>query len=444
MSLKYRIITAIHESGRDINEEDIPALEEEYISFVDWFTENSEKGHSFQLSSKGKKKSEGIFSWLEKENPEDQSALNRIVLVGDIHCDLKSLSQILYKLTLSEYDYFGNAYFIFLGDYIDRGLLPLHTLRLLFKIKLILGERCIFLKGNHDDIQYDEKENKFYSDVRPAETIELFNNYFKKDTLKAIKFFFDSLPYFGIIERNDKKYLVSHGGIPKDRYFDAFGMTLMDNIENISGVSENELEMKQFFSSMLWGDPADVKYKYQNNESRFEYGLEQFNSFRSKFNFSNIIRGHSTVKNGFELMFDERLATIFSTGGNNNSNSYYNDSVPGPAFGIIREDGTLIPESVHVSKIIINDESLWEKEAFNYFEADNANPESFILQGKERNSVLYENYDGCYGKAFLNDEFSIKYDDLFIPRFLADKWKPLEEHIESLFVKNKITTKKDV
>jgi hypothetical protein len=50
-----------------------------------------------------------------------------------------------------------------------------------------------------------------------------------------------------------------------------------------------------------------------------------------------LIRSHEYVENGFRYSFDNRLITLFSTGGEKNDDSFYSQEVPTPAFAVIKE-----------------------------------------------------------------------------------------------------------
>jgi serine/threonine protein phosphatase 1 len=68
----------------------------------------------------------------------------RYVAIGDIHGDALRLKGLLAKLDL------GARHLIFLGDYVDRGPESRDVLDLLCGVASSLGDRVVFLAGNHE------------------------------------------------------------------------------------------------------------------------------------------------------------------------------------------------------------------------------------------------------------------------------------------------------
>ncbi|PCJ95347.1 MAG: serine/threonine protein phosphatase [Flavobacteriaceae bacterium] len=72
----------------------------------------------------------------------------RTLVIGDIHSSLEALQQLLVKAKISTEDTL-----IFLGDYVDGWSEAVETVS--FLIELRKSHRCIFLKGNHDELCYE-------------------------------------------------------------------------------------------------------------------------------------------------------------------------------------------------------------------------------------------------------------------------------------------------
>jgi len=68
-------------------------------------------------------------------------------VIGDIHGQLTSLNRLLDKLPLSPDDKL-----VFLGDYVDRGPDSKGVVERIIALKAELGERCVCLLGNHEDM----------------------------------------------------------------------------------------------------------------------------------------------------------------------------------------------------------------------------------------------------------------------------------------------------
>ena len=76
-------------------------------------------------------------------------ASGRIFVVGDLHGCVNELNVLLEGLALTSADSL-----IFLGDYIDRGAASRQVVDRLIRLR-DEGPRCVFLKGNHEDMFLD-------------------------------------------------------------------------------------------------------------------------------------------------------------------------------------------------------------------------------------------------------------------------------------------------
>jgi len=410
VSFKESIERLITESSADINESDLDRVQMELEGFIDDLLSSSENKYFDEIKAKKRH----YFLFRDKNIVPE-----RVVIIGDIHCDFTSLAGILRKLCLSQYDYYGKAYFVFLGDYIDRGALPLQTFRLLFNLKKLLGERCVLLKGNHDMFYSDDEKKEIYSKVNPAETICLMNQFFKKETILKFKQFFDSLPYFLILERKEKRILFVHGGIPKDYNLDPGILSAVFNASNhLSPEEKTDTHLMKMLNSMLWGDPVNTDFKIIGSDSRFEFGSEQFWAFMKKYNFTHMIRGHEPKRDGFEPKYENHLYTVFSTGGELNENSFYSEDVPDPAFAVINENGEINPESIFKYKIRIEpvtkkNEQLHLPEDDRELQRDRGN----IQPGEVTQQIKPEPATTSH----LNPEFYLSLDQKGLPTYFNEK-----------------------
>lgn len=275
----------------------------------------------------------------EETLPVKESA--RIVIIGDIHSDFNSLSSALKKLAASSYDYFTKSYIIFCGDYTDRGRRPFETLRLLYALKTSMGNRCILLKGNHEIIKYSCSMLRptFY----PADTSDLMNRVLTPEVNNLYFNYLARLPFLVSLKIHDRKYLICHGSIPRHDYAPLFNEEkLAECLLPVSDHSKEGIMLNQ----MLWGDPGDNSSTFRGTETRFEFSKAEFLEFMKKHGYDILIRGHQPVDNGVMYCYNNRLMSIFSSGGHNNPDSYYPDDVANPAFVIINEDGEILIEKV--------------------------------------------------------------------------------------------------
>lgn len=132
--------------------------------------------------------------YLEKE-PTLTKMPEPIVIVGDIHGQFYDMIHMLEKA--------GNPSkinYLFLGDYVDRGIFGVETIQLLYAIKLNFPKTCVLLRGNH------ECRNMTEHFTFREETI----NKYDEEVYNLIMDSFDSMPLGCLV---NEKYLCMHGGI---------------------------------------------------------------------------------------------------------------------------------------------------------------------------------------------------------------------------------------
>lgn len=274
----------------------------------------------------------------------------RVVVIGDNHCDYHSISAVMRKLAVSDYDYFGKGHLVLLGDYLDRGAMLFEPLLLLMRLKEIMGDRLIMLRGNHELVSYDEAAHAFKSRVNPAQSTECLNVYCNKDAdfLRQCARFFSTLPTYVYMKTGRRNVLLTHAGIARDKYIPLFRLDGQSGaIVFEAGVpTDQRLALRgKILDDMIWGDPRDCDEKIQPNVSRFEYGRKQFENFAMRNSTGLMLRSHEEERAGSRSFFDGRVVTVFSTGGKSNAHTGYNDVEP--TFAIL-EDGQLRLESCFV------------------------------------------------------------------------------------------------
>lgn len=82
---------------------------------------------------------------------------SQIVVVGDLHGSIHSLIRNLWRLVMSGYlnrDFTiakANTYFIFTGDFVDRGRYSIECLYTLLRLKLANFDKIFLVRGNHEN-----------------------------------------------------------------------------------------------------------------------------------------------------------------------------------------------------------------------------------------------------------------------------------------------------
>lgn len=348
VSKKELVINAVLKRAVEIQPEDLPRVEEEMLAYFEEY-----KGEDYFNDID----STSYYRLLDIREHQD----TRVVVVGDVHCDYKSLAAVMLKLSVSEYDYFEKAYFVFLGDYLDRGCALFEPLLLLMDLKRILGDRLIMLRGNHEMVDYDEEKQELAGKVLPLDSVPCLNEYCtdNKDFLKMFAYFYRTLPTYVYLKSADQNILLTHGAIPRQVFLDVFCFdettgAIVFAEEELAKLNINQLHTRnQILNDMIWGDPSNDLEKYQVN-GRFEFGSKQYEAYAQKNKLNRVYRSHEPVDDGFESFFNGCVCTVFSTGGSSNEQTGYPEVEP--AFAIIGTNGYCCIENSFLYHVSIEDE----------------------------------------------------------------------------------------
>lgn len=267
-----------------------------------------------------------------------------LFVAGDIHADLVSLTQILKKTGF--YDDYRGINLLFLGDYVDRGKNRLNVINLLITLEFLLSKNIYLLKGNHELFIKDENgvvkspmmgsENisYFFTFVNMLANHPEYQKSFPKVFIESYAEYFDNLPVIGLLNFEDIKIMAVHGGLPRasmqiDNYYkdDSLNYYLDKATKDFVGMT--------LPNGFLWSDPYDKAPQGFRNKSnsRYQFNKDQFISFSKIHGIDIMLRAHEALDDGYQSYFDNRLISVFSTGGkdikgNINENSHYKDVAP--------------------------------------------------------------------------------------------------------------------
>lgn len=203
--------------------------------------------------------------------------------------------------------------YLFLGDFVDRGVNSLETICLLMALKIKYPEKIHLIRGNHEDRLINSnfgflEECEFrLNDTREPDEFNVF---------EVINEFFDCLPLAAII---DKEILCIHGGL-------GGCLTKISEIEEIKRplriVHEANNRTEQIVMDILWSDPTDNDNEFgiqpnimrdsRNYGNIVKFGPDIVDKFLNTNKLSMIIRAHECVLDGFERFNGGKLITLFS------------------------------------------------------------------------------------------------------------------------------------
>jgi serine/threonine protein phosphatase 1 len=141
----------------------------------------------------------------------------RTYIIGDIHGALLALKEILNKVEITQDDTI-----VFLGDYVDGWSDSAATIDYLIHLQSIY--KCVFIKGNHDDLLLKYLTSKTYNEEwikhGGASTLEAYNNLNQESINKHIDFLVNLQDYY--LDSNNRLFI--HAGFtnPKGIEYEYF------------------------------------------------------------------------------------------------------------------------------------------------------------------------------------------------------------------------------
>ncbi len=197
-----------------------------------------------------------------------------IMLVGDIHGDLRALNYIIEKR--KELDCKN---ILFLGDYVDRGPQGTEVLLRLFQLKIEDPKHIFLLRGNHETVEM----NLYYGFYEEIDSDQTF--------LFRVSQTYDKMPVAAVLSGNT---FCVHGGI--------------------NGTGSIDTITKEEAFPYLWNDPSNRPgFTHSSRGSTIkEFGPDIVDGFLKTNNLKRIVRGHTALEKGYKWWFDGKLLSLFS------------------------------------------------------------------------------------------------------------------------------------
>ncbi|GKT32830.1 Serine/threonine-protein phosphatase PP-X isozyme 2 [Aduncisulcus paluster] len=215
-----------------------------------------------------------------------------VTVVGDLHGQLFDVLE-MFEITGEP----PATNFVFLGDYVDRGMYSLETLCLLIVLKVLYPSRIVLIRGNHEcrrissTYGFLEETKKKFSEIKGVQIY------------RACMTLLDTLPLAAIISGT---FFCVHGGLSP-------GFSAVDELALIYRFKEPPSD--GIVADLLWSDPrSDIDEGWMVSErgSGHIFGRQVTKKFLHVNNFAHILRAHQMCKDGFEIMFEDRLSTVWS------------------------------------------------------------------------------------------------------------------------------------
>lgn len=297
---------------------------EDFIQFVDNTINLLQKERQIGQITNGQ-----VYHGLtELENPM------KLVIVGDIHGDLKSLQTILKQINFENFLTSNKNKIIFLGDYIDRGSDSIEVLYRICYLKQKYPDSVILMRGNHEA----PREFPFSSHTLPSEIRQFFGEKSADQIYEKLLLFFRLLTLVTIIKN---QLILVHGGVPTE--------AKTKNFHKLISLAEDNIKNDKTLEEILWNDPRSEIHNGQDWENSRRgigkhFGVKISKKWLGFTNTKVIVRGHEPC-NCFRIDHNNMVMTLFSC------------KVPYPAFeaGYIEISGEkliLIKDGSDLSKYV--------------------------------------------------------------------------------------------
>ncbi|WXG41683.1 MAG: metallophosphoesterase [Candidatus Freyarchaeum deiterrae] len=225
---------------------------------------------------------------LDKDTPLVRFYGSKFLFVGDTHGDLESTISIVRLFLREKYDGI-----IFLGDYVDRGLMQIENINYLLTLKLLHPEKVILLRGNHET----PLANSYFGFM--DEVSRTFSNEFYSLYAEL----FSHLPNSTLV---NGEILCLHGGLAKG----------LDTIKQMEDLPKEINVSNPILFQILWNDPQDDIDGFipsDRGPGTFYFGKDVFENFAENNNLTHLIRAHEVFINGYHWYFGGSVLSLFSS-----------------------------------------------------------------------------------------------------------------------------------
>lgn len=236
-----------------------------------------------------------------------------VIVVGDTHGHIEDIYEI-FNLAGTP----PNTKYLFLGDYVDRGLFSLEALAVLLSYKILYPESVTLLRGNHES----RTLTQFYGFLEDCK-----NKFSEAMWLEACNLF-DCFPLAAII---DNKILAVHAGLSPS----------LHSISDLEAVDRfGDVGTPGVVTDLTWSDPDDSNRPQQMwtasvRGAGFIFGSNITAQFLEANNLHLLIRSHQLATEGINWLHGNKCCTVFSA-----SNYCYTCNNKGGALMLQHSDGT--------------------------------------------------------------------------------------------------------
>lgn len=239
-------------------------------------------------------------------------------IFGDIHGQFSDLMNFfsLYGSPSHRNGDINLAQYVFMGDFVDRGMYGLEVITTLLCLKARYPKRILLIRGNHET----EALNEVYGFM--DECLERLRTGNRRQCLGffyAFQKVFSQLPLGALI---DGKVLCVHGGIGANvkslEDISSISRPVDDPTEKLTSGADYHTTLTQqerVIVDLLWSDPRDKVKEFGRASVRGAgsyFDTNDVYEFCKRTGVQLIVRAHECVPNGYALWARGRCITLFS------------------------------------------------------------------------------------------------------------------------------------
>ncbi|EWH16269.1 Ppg1p [Saccharomyces cerevisiae P283] len=223
-----------------------------------------------------------------------------VTVVGDMHGqfhDMLEIFQIGGPVPDTNY--------LFLGDYVDRGLYSVETIMLLIVLKLRYPSRIHLLRGNHESRQITQSYG-FYT--------ECLNKY--GGNSRVWQYLTDIFDYLVLCCIIDDEIFCVHGGLSPN-------VQTIDQIKIIDRF--REIPHDGAMADLVWSDPEENNnptldhpdnsgqhFQVSPRGAGYTFGRSVVEKFLRMNDMNRIYRAHQLCNEGYQIYYDGLVTTVWS------------------------------------------------------------------------------------------------------------------------------------
>ncbi|KAI1310142.1 protein phosphatase 5 [Xylaria venustula] len=214
----------------------------------------------------------------------------KLTVCGDTHGQYYDLME-LFRLNGRPSD---KHYYLFNGDFVDRGSWSTEIALLLYAYKWLRPHGMFLNRGNHET----DDMNKVYG--FEGECKAKYNE-------RVFKLFSESFSALPLATLIGSKYLVLHGGLFSD------DNVTLDDIRKLNRHNQRQPGQSGLMMEMLWTDPQTAPGRGPSKRGvGMQFGPDVTKRFCDKNGLDAIIRSHEVRMDGYEEEHDGKCITVFS------------------------------------------------------------------------------------------------------------------------------------